>query len=227
MPVLTNRTALKGTGQLPKLEDDMYYCGTDDLFLIPDGRGVGDQHPHGRDPRRGRSAAELLRILGLLPPRGRRRRRDTRGMFRVHQFNKVEMVKFVRPETSWDELEKLTADAEELLQKLDLPYRVAGLATGDLSFAAAKCYDLEVWSAGVEKWLEVSSCSNFGDFQARRGGIRFKGEGAKGFVHTLNGSGLALPRMMVAILENYQTGDGRIRIPEVLVPYLGGQEYIG
>jgi seryl-tRNA synthetase len=152
--------------------------------------------------------------------------KDTRGLLRVHQFHKVEMVKFVAPETSWDELESLTADAEELLQKLNLPYRVVTLATGDLSFAAAKCYDLEVWSAGVGQWLEVSSCSNFGDFQARRAGIRFKGKAGKGFVHTLNGSGLALPRVMVAIMENNQTADGRIRVPEVLVPYMGGMEFI-
>ena len=124
------------------------------------------------------------------------------------------------------QLEKLTGNAEELLQKLELPYRVLALATGELSFAAAKCYYLEVWSAGVEQCLEVSSCSNFLDFQARRAGIRFKGADSKGFVHTLNGSGLALPRIMVAIMENYQTADGRIRVPEVLVPYMGGMEYI-
>ena len=131
------------------------------------------------------------------------------------------------PDTSWDELETLTADAEELLQKLELPYRVVSLATGDLSFAAAKCYDLEVWAAGVDRWLEVSSCSNFLDFQARRAGIRFKGADRKGFLHTINGSGLALPRILVAILENYQTAEGKVRVPGVLVPYMGGQEMIG
>ena len=137
------------------------------------------------------------------------------------------MVKFVDPDTSWDELETLTNDAEELLQKLELPYRVLTLATGDLSFAASKCYDLEVWSAGVNKWLEVSSCSNFVDFQARRAGIRYKGKDRRGFVHTLNGSGLALPRILVAIMENYQTADGKITVPEVLRPYMGGLEIIG
>ena len=226
IPYLVNRAAMTGTGQLPKLEDDMYYCREDDLFLIPTAEvPVTNIHMKETLP-----AAELPRKYCAFSACFRREAgaagKDTRGLLRVHQFNKVEMMKFTTPEDSWDELESLTADAEELLQKLELPYRVLALATGDLSFAAAKCYDLEVWSPGVEKWLEVSSCSNFLDFQARRAGIRFKGEGAKGFVHTLNGSGLALPRVMIAIMENYQTADGRIRIPHVLVPYMGGQEYI-
>lgn len=227
VPYLTNRTAMTGTGQLPKLEDDMYYCGGDDLFLIPTAE-VSVTNIHMGETL---DAADLPLNYCAFSACFRREAgaagKDTRGLLRVHQFNKVEMVKFVHPDSSWDELEKLTAHAEELLQKLELPYRVLALATGDLSFAASKCYDLEVWSAGVQKWLEVSSCSNFVDFQARRAGIRFKGDGQKGFVHTLNGSGLALPRVMVAILENYQTGDGRVRVPGVLRPYLGGQEYIG
>jgi seryl-tRNA synthetase len=153
--------------------------------------------------------------------------KDTRGLLRVHQFHKVEMVRFEQPDASWEALEQLTDDAEEVLRRLELPYRVVTLAAGDLSFAAAKCYDLEAWAAGVGKWLEVSSCSNFLDFQARRAGIRWKGPGGKGYVHTLNGSGLALPRVLVAILENYQAATGRVRVPAVLRPYLDGQEYLG
>jgi len=226
VPYLVGRTAMTGTGQLPKLEEDMYLCQVDDLFLIPTAE-VSVTNLHMKET----IAADRLPLkYCACSPCFRREAgaagKDTRGLLRVHQFNKVEMVKFVDPATSWDELEKLTADAEELLQKLELPYRVLSLATGDLSFAAAKCYDLEVWSAGVAAWLEVSSCSNFLDFQARRAGIRYKGPEAKGFVHTLNGSGLALPRILVAIMENYQTADGRIRVPAVLVPYMGGLEYI-
>ena len=227
IPYLVNRAAMTGTGQLPKLAEDMYLCQTDDLFLIPTAE-VSVTNVHMQETI---AAADLPLKYCAFSPCFRREAgaagKDTRGLLRVHQFHKVEMVKFVDPDTSWDELETLTADAEVLLQKLGLPYRVVALATGDLSFAAAKCYDLEVWAAGVGTWLEVSSCSNFGDFQARRAGIRFKGPDRKGFVHTLNGSGLALPRVLVAILENYQTADGRVRVPEVLVPYMGGMEHIG
>jgi seryl-tRNA synthetase len=226
VPYLALPAAMQGTGQLPKLADDMYHCQIDDLYLIPTSE-VTVTNLHAKETF---DLADLPVNYTAFSPCFRREAgaagKDTRGLLRVHQFHKVEMVKFVDPETSWDELETLTGHAEELLQKLELPYRVLSLATGDLSFAASKCYDLEVWSPGVERWLEVSSCSNFVDFQARRSGIRFKGEGRKGFVHTLNGSGLALPRVMVAIMENYQTGDGRIRVPEVLVPYMGGREYI-
>lgn len=226
VPYLVNRAAMTGTGQLPKLEEDMYHCQVDDLFLIPTAE-VSVTNVHMGETL---AADQLPLMYCAHSPCFRREAgaagKDTRGLLRVHQFNKVEMVKFVMPESSWHELELLTKDAEELLQKLELPYRVLSLATGDLSFAAAKCYDLEVWSAGVGKWLEVSSCSNFLDFQARRAGIRFKGPDSKGFVHTINGSGLALPRIIVAIMENYQTSDGRIRVPEVLVPYMGGLEHI-
>jgi len=226
IPFLANRAAMTGTGQLPKLEDDMYLCAEDDLFLIPTAE-VTITNIHMKETL---NLADLPLKYTAVSPCFRREAgaagRDTRGLIRMHQFLKVEMVKFVDPETSWDELESLTANAEELLQKLNLPYRVLSLATGDLSFAASKCYDLEVYSPGVKTWLEVSSCSIFLDFQARRSGIRFKGDGRKGFVHTINGSGLALPRIMVAIMENYQTADGRIRIPEVLVPYMGGAEFI-
>ncbi|MCP4573026.1 MAG: serine--tRNA ligase [bacterium] len=227
IPYLVNRTAMTGTGQLPKLEDDMYVCGIDDLLLIPTAEvSVTNIHMQETLP-----AADLPVKYCAFSPCFRREAgaagKDTRGLLRMHQFHKVEMVKFVTPETSWDELETLVSDAEVLLQQLELPYRVLTLASGDLSFAAAKCYDLEVWSAGVGKWLEVSSCSNFLDFQARRAGIRFKGDGTKGLVHTLNGSGLALPRILVAILENHQTPDGKVRVPDVLVPYLDGLEIIG
>jgi len=205
----------------------MYLCQIDDLFLIPTAE-VSVTNIHRQETMR---ADELPRNYVAFSPCFRREAgaagKDTRGLLRVHQFHKVEMVKFTHPDRSWEALEQLTDDAEEILRRLELPYRVLILASGDLSFAAAKCYDLEVWAAGVEKWLEVSSCSNFVDFQARRSQIRFKGGGDKGFVHTLNGSGLALPRVLVAILENYQTGTGRVRIPTVLRPYLAGQEYIG
>ncbi len=227
IPYLVNPKAMTGTGQLPKLADDMYHCPGDDLYLIPTAE-VSVTNLHMDETI---AAEDLPLKYCAFSPCFRREAgaagKDTRGLLRVHQFHKVEMVKFTTPGTSWDELESLTADAEELLQKLELPYRVLALATGDLSFAACKCYDLEVWSAGVGKWLEVSSCSNFTDFQARRAGIRFKGPDGKGFVHTLNGSGLALPRILVAVMENYQTADGRIRVPAVLAPYLGGMEYIG
>jgi len=226
VPYLVGRQAMTGTGQLPKLEEDMYHCTVDDLFLIPTAEvSVTNVHMQETIP-----LEDLPLNYCAFSPCFRREAgaagKDTRGLLRVHQFHKVEMVKFVHPDTSWEELEILTGHAEALLRKLDLPYRVLCLATGDLSFAAAKCYDLEVWAAGVERWLEVSSCSNFGDFQARRAGIRYKGAGERGFVHTLNGSGLALPRILVAIMENYQTPDGRIRVPDVLVPYLGGLEYL-
>ncbi len=227
IPYLVNREAMTGTGQLPKLADDMYLCQVDDLFLIPTAE-VPVTNLHRAETLR---EEDLPRKYVAFSPCFRREAgaagKDTRGLLRVHQFHKVELVKFVLPERSWDELESLTADVEALLQKLELPYRVLNLASGDLSFAAAKCYDLEVWAAGVGKWLEVSSCSNFGDFQARRAGIRYQGPGGRGFVHTLNGSALALPRILVAIMENYQTADGRITVPDVLRRYLADQEFIG
>ena len=152
--------------------------------------------------------------------------KDTRGMIRQHQFNKVEMVKFVRPEDSWEELEKLTRNAEAILQRLELPYRVVTLSTGDLGFSAAKTYDLEVWLPGQDAYREISSCSNFVDFQARRANIRFRRGKKPEFVHTLNGSGLAVGRTAVAILENYQQEDGSVRVPKALQPYMGGLECI-
>ncbi len=226
-PYLVNREAMTGTGQLPKMEEDMYACPLDGLYLIPTAEvSVTNLH------RQSTLDWERLPLKYVaFSPCFRREAgaagKDTRGLLRVHQFHKVEMVQFVRPGTSYETLETLTDDAEEILRRLGLPYRVVALASGDLSFAAAKCYDLEAWAAGVGKWLEVSSCSNFEDFQARRAGIRARGPDGTVFVHTLNGSGLALPRVLVAILENYQTSDGRVRVPEVLRPYMGGLEHIG
>ncbi|MDQ1273908.1 MAG: seryl-tRNA synthetase [Planctomycetota bacterium] len=220
-PFLVNRTSMTGTGQLPKLEEDMYRTATDDLFLVPTAE-VPVTNIH-RDEIL--SYKDLPIYYTAYTPCFRREAgsygKDTRGIIRVHQFNKVELVKLVRPETSYTELESLLANAEKVLQLLGLEYRVAKLSTGDMSFAAAKCYDIEVWAPGLDKFLEVSSCSNFEDFQARRINIRFRDEDGKlRFVHTLNGSGLALPRTVIAILETYQQQDGTVIIPEVLQPYM-------
>ena len=222
-PFLVNRASMTGTGQLPKLEDDMYRTATDDLFLVPT-EEVPVTNIH-RDEIL--SYKEIPLYYTAYTPCFRREAgsygKDTRGIIRVHQFNKVELVKIVKPETSYNELESLLLNAEKILQLLGLEYRVAKLCTGDMSFAAAKCYDIEVWAPGVGKFLEVSSCSNFEDFQARRMNIRFRDEDGKlRFVHTLNGSGLALPRTVIALLETYQQKDGSITLPEVLQPYMGG-----
>ncbi len=227
VPYLVGSDAMLGTGQLPKLADDMYRCERDELWLIPTAEvPVTNLH-------REETVAEEelpLRYVAFSPCFRREAGaagKDTRGLLRMHQFHKVEMVRLTLPDRSWQELEELTDDAEEVLRRLELPYRVVNLAAGDLSFAAAKCYDLEVWAAGVGQWLEVSSCSNFLDFQARRAGIRWKGPSGRGHVHTLNGSGLALPRLLVAVMEDCQAATGRIRIPPVLRPYMDGAEYIG
>ncbi|HLE87288.1 MAG TPA: serine--tRNA ligase [Candidatus Brocadiaceae bacterium] len=226
-PFLVNRTSMTGTGQLPKLEEDMYRTAVDDLFLVPTAEvPVTNMH---RDEIL--SYKDLPIYYTAYTPCFRREAgsygKDTRGIIRVHQFNKVELVKLVRPETSYNELESLLSNAERILQLLGLEYRVAKLSTGDMSFAAAKCYDIEVWAPGVNKFLEVSSCSNFEDFQARRINIRFRDEEGKlRFVHTLNGSGLALPRTVIALLETYQQKDGSIVIPDILQPYMGGIKVI-
>lgn len=228
-PFLVNRVSMIGTGQLPKLEEDMYKLKDDDLFLIPTAE-VPVTNIH-RDEVL--AEADLPVCYTAYTACFRREAgsygKDTRGLTRVHQFNKVEMVKFVKPDDSYDELEKLVANAEEVLQLLNLPYRVVMLSTGDLSFAAAKCYDLEAYASGIEVYLEVSSCSNFTDFQARRANIKYKQAGQAGtnqYVHTLNGSGVATARTMIAILENYQQADGSIKIPKVLIPYMDGKERI-
>jgi seryl-tRNA synthetase len=222
-PVIVNRDSMTGTGQLPKFETDLFKIADPELYLVPTAE-VPLTNIHRDEILKG---TDLPIYYTAYTPCFRREAgsygKDTRGLIRQHQFNKVELVKFVKPEDSYDELEKLTHDAEEILQKLGLPYRVVALCTGDLGFAASKTYDLEVWLPGQKRYREISSCSNFEDFQARRAGIRFKREGRKGteFVHTLNGSGLAIGRTVVAILENYQQKDGSVTIPEVLIPYMG------
>jgi len=226
-PLLVNRASMFGTGQLPKLEEDMYRCEVDDLFLIPTGE-VPMTNIH-RDEVLDRNDLPI-RYTGYTPCFRREAGsygRDTRALMRVHQFDKVELVKFVRPETSSEELEKLLQDAETVLQRLGLAYRVALLCTGELSFAAAKCYDIEVWAPGIARWMEVSSCSNFESFQARRANIRFRDDAGKlEYVHTLNGSGVALARTVLCLLETYQGENGTVEIPEPLRPYMDGQESI-
>ena len=221
---LANRESMFGTGQLPKLEEDMYLCNADDLFLIPTAE-VPITNIH-RDEIL--DVSELPKYYTGYSACFRREAgsygKDTRGFLRVHQFNKVEMVKLVFPEKSYEELETLLDNAEETLRVLEIPYRVLTLATGDLSFAAAKCYDIEIWAPGEKKFLEVSSCSNFESFQARRTNIRFKRtkNSKPEYVHTLNGSGVATARLMVSLLETYQTDEGTVIVPEALRPYMGG-----
>ena len=222
-PVLINSASLQGTGQLPKFAEESFKCDSDDLWLAPTAE-VPVTNLYRDDIL---SDKDLPIRHCAYTPCFRREAgsygKDTRGLIRLHQFNKVELVKIVRPETSEDEHQALVRDAEAILQALKLPYRVLELCTGDLGFGANKCYDLEVWLPSSGSYREISSCSNFGDFQARRANIRFKETGKKGtqFAHTLNGSGLAIGRTMAAILENYQQPDGTVKVPEVLQPYLG------
>lgn len=222
-PFMTNRESTFGTGQLPKLEEDMYRDATDDLFLIPTAEvPVTNIHRDEIIPE------NQLPILYTAYSACFRREagsygKDTRGLSRVHQFNKVEMVRFTRPEESYEAHEELLRNAEDVLQALNLHYRIVALCSGDLSFAAAKCYDIEIWAPGSQKYFEVSSVSNFEDFQARRANIRYRraADGKVAYVHTLNGSGVATPRLMIAFLETYQTDEGTITIPEILQPYTG------
>jgi len=221
-PILVNSDSLEGTSQLPKFAEDLFQCKEDDLWLIPTA-----EVPVTNLYREEILEAEQLPIKHCAyTPCFRREAgsygRDSKGLIRLHQFNKVELVKLVKPENSAAEHEALVQNAEAILQALKLPYRVIELCTGDLGFGAAKCYDLEVWLPSSETYREISSCSNFHDFQSRRANIRFKEKGKKGtqFVHTLNGSGLAVGRTMAAILENYQQPDGTVKIPDVLQPYL-------
>ncbi|MDD5546460.1 MAG: serine--tRNA ligase [Candidatus Omnitrophica bacterium] len=227
-PFLVNRASMTGTGQLPKFEEDMYRLKDEDLFLVPTAE-VPLTNLHMNEIL----DEEILPVYYTAYTACFRREagsygKDTKGLMRVHQFDKVELVKFVKPGTSYDELEKLVVNAEKVLQKLDLQYRIVALSTGDLSFAAAKCYDFEAFAPGVNAWLEVSSCSNFEDFQARRASIKFRSKdtGKSEYVHTLNGSGVAMARTVIAILENYQNKDGSVTIPEVLRPYMDGKDKI-
>ena len=225
VPVLINRNSMYGTGQLPKFEDDMFYVHSKDLFLAPTAEV----------PVTNLLANEILEFEKLptyytaftycFRQEAGSAGRDTRGLIRNHQFDKVEMVKFVNPENSYDELEKLTNDAEEILKLLEIPYRVVCLCTGDIGFTSAKTYDIEVWMPSYGRYVEISSCSNFEDFQARRANIRYRDtDGKVKFVHTLNGSGLAVGRTFAAVLENYQREDGSIEIPYVLRKYMGLDE---
>ncbi len=229
VPFVVKREMLVGAGQLPKFEDNLYHDVEDDLWLLPTAE-VALTNLH-RDEIL--DADQLPLHYVAYTPCFRREKmsagRDVRGIKRGHQFDKVEMYRFVKPETSYEALEEMTRQAAGLLEALGLPYRVLELCTGDLGFGAAKTYDLEVWAPGQGEWLEVSSCSNVEDFQARRANVRYRPEpGAKPrYVHTLNGSGLALPRVLIAILETYQQADGTVRIPEVLLPWMGGIEQLG
>lgn len=223
-PFMANVKSTTTTGQLPKFGDDMYFINEDELYLVPTAEvPVTNIHQE-----------EILDVKNLpikyTAYSGCFRReagsygKDTRGLQRLHQFNKVELVQFVHPDRSYEVLEEIVNNAETILKQLKLPYRVIELCTGDLSFASSKCYDIELWSPATEKWLEVSSCSNFEDFQARRGGIKFRENNKVNFLHTLNGSGVATPRLMISLLENYQKENGSIKIPEVLIPYFGKKE---
>jgi len=229
VPYLVSRDSMIGTGQLPKMADDMYHCTRDDLFCIPTA-----EVPVTNLVRETTIPADQLPMkMVAYSPCFRREAgsygKDTRGLIRVHQFDKVEMVRVVNPDDSYRHLELLLEDALFILENLDIPYRVIELCTGDLSFSAAKCYDIETYAPATGQWLEVSSCSNFEDFQARRARIKFRGEkdGGSEFVHTLNGSGLALPRIIATILELYQTPTGKVRIPDPLSSYMGGREFLG
>lgn len=226
-PFLVNRSSMRGTGQLPKLEEDMYRIQDEDYFLIPTAE-VPVTNMHADEVL----AEEELPICYTAYTACFRKEagsygKDTKGLIRVHQFDKVELVKFTRPENSMEELEKLLADAEDILKRLELPYRIKLLCTSDISFAAHKCYDIELWAPGVEKWLEVSSCSVFTDFQARRANIKYQPANKAQkpqYVHTLNGSGVALARLVIALLEIHQKEDGSIIIPKALRPHFGADK---
>jgi seryl-tRNA synthetase len=228
-PYLVNRNSLIGTGQLPKFQEDVFLVEEEDYFLIPTAEVPVTNYFRDEILNVDDLPIKFAAYSACFRSEAGSAGRDTRGLIRQHQFNKVELVKFVKPEDSYDELEKLTRDAERVLQLLELPYRVVSICTGDLGFTAAKKYDLEVWLPSYNTYREISSCSNFEDFQARRANIRFRREpkAKPEFVHTLNGSGLAIGRTVAAILENYQQPDGRVKIPEALRPYMGGKEYIG
>lgn len=226
-PYMVNRDSMIGTGQLPKFEDDMFYIPQKDFFLIPTAEVPVTNLRAGEILDEEELPVHYTAFTPCFRAEAGSAGRDTRGIIRQHQFNKVELVKFTKPESSWDALEKLTNDAEEVLIQLGIPYRVVKLSSGDLGFSSAMTYDIEVWMPSYNRYVEISSCSNFLDFQARRANIRFRREGGKPeFVHTLNGSGLAVGRTTAAILENFQQEDGSVVIPEVLRKYMGGIEKI-
>jgi len=228
-PFLANKESLFGVGQLPKFGEQMYYIGEDDLYCIPTAEVTVTNLHRDEILDASRLPIRYCAYSACFRREAGSYGKDTKGFLRVHQFNKVELVKFVEPEKSYEEHEKLRADAEYILQALNLKYRVLLLCDGDMSFSAAKCYDLEAWAPAEGKYLEVSSCSNFEDFQARRANIRFRGKNGDNklrYVHTLNGSGLATARIIVSIIENYQTANGTIVIPEVLRQYMGGMKEI-
>jgi len=227
-PYIVNRASMTGTGQLPKFEEDAFRIESEDFFLIPTAE-VPVTNLHRDEILSGEELPiNYAAFSACFRSEAGSAGRDTRGLIRQHQFNKVELVKFVKPEDSYEELEKLTGHAEKVLQLLGLPYRVLSMCTGDLGFTAAKKYDIEVWIPSYETYREISSCSNFESFQARRANIRFRREpkGKPEAVHTLNGSGLAIGRTVAAILENFQQADGSVVIPEVLRPYMGNREVI-
>jgi len=225
-PYLVNRDSMKGTGQLPKFEEDMYRLKDDDLFLIPTAEVPVTNLHAGEVLEEAQLPVSYTAYSACFRREAGSYGKETKGMTRVHQFDKVEMVKFVAPERSYDELEALVGHAETILQRLELPYRVVLLSTGDLGFAAAKCYDLEAWAPGLRAWLEVSSCSNFEAFQARRANLRYRQASTKkvAHLHTLNGSGVALARTFIALLEQHQNADGTVTVPAALRPYLDGLE---
>lgn len=222
-PFLVNRDSMKGTGQLPKMEEDMYFIEKDLLYPIPTAEVPITNLYRNEILKESELPIKLVGYSACFRREAGSYGKESKGFLRVHQFNKVEMVKFVKPDNSLSELENLVNDAEDILKALQISYRILMLCSGDLSFAAAKCYDIETWSPAEKRWLETSSCSTFGDFQARRASIRYRNEATKKleFVHTLNGSGLATSRLMVSLLENYQTPEGKIIAPKVLQKYTG------
>ncbi|MBU1122090.1 MAG: serine--tRNA ligase [Candidatus Omnitrophota bacterium] len=226
-PFLVNKDSMITTGQLPKFEEDMYKLSDDDYFLIPTAEVPVTNIYRDEVLDDDQLPDSFVAYTACFRREAGSYGKDTRGLIRVHQFDKVELVKFVKPQDSYDELEKLLKDACRVLEVLEIPYRVVVLSTQEISFAAAKCYDIEIYASGMDKWLEVASCSNFGDFQARRGNIRYKDKKGKNvFVHTLNGSGVALARLIVSIIENYQEKDGAVSIPKALIPYMDGVDRI-
>ena len=227
-PFMVNRACMTGTGQLPKFEDDLFKIEGWEHFLIPTAEVPITNIYRDEILKEDELPLRYTAYTPCFRKEAGSYGKDVKGLIRQHQFNKVELVKFAKPENSYQELEMLTQDEEKILQKLNLPYRVVTLCTGDLGFASAKTYDIEVWLPGQGKYREISSCSNFEDFQARRANIRYKPKdgGKPRFVHTLNGSGLAVGRTVVALLENYQQEDGSVIIPEAIRPYMGGLERI-